>query len=530
MAYALSPYRSFVPKAVKGPSMVLLIILQAFVLGITSTTASRLAAFYGIAPETVVWFSQAGAIGMVAIIPVYYRMRLYFQKSDLLQLALGLQIILSLLCFTVNNASLLLASNFFIGMLKLACLLDFISLLTNEYPVMRHRAMFYGIYYTIARFGGELADIFVNPVLEDYDWRDIYLISAAAAGICIVLCALLFHRRRTHRRIQLYQVDWLSMLLFVAAAFLFSYVLTYGKTLDWFDDDTMVYALLGCGITVVLFIYRQFSVKRPFWDLRVFGLYRQVPLGIAFMVVLYVFYSTGFLFNYYAGYNFREQENYLSQMAVITLCAYMISFPLTGWLLYKGVQRRVMLSIGFMLYSGSLYLFSHNIQTAAAFEALVIPYGMQGMAYGLVLTTLSTFAATNIPRRMNGHRVMGSLSFRYIIGSFAGYALYSNWLFRDTVTHASWLSESLTTDNPLYSRELGSFRALYLSHGMDVQRATLAAQAMVQKKLQLQAMLVSIRDIALYVAVIAAIAAVLVLLVRRFEMHEVASKNKYKIV
>ncbi|NML37414.1 MFS transporter [Chitinophaga sp. G-6-1-13] len=510
--------------------MMLLIILQAFVLGITSTTASRLAAFYGIEPETVVWLSQAGAIGMVAIIPVYYRLRMYFQKSDLLQLALGLQVLLALLCYTINYAPLLLVSNFFIGMLKLACLLDFISLLTNEYPVMRHRAMFYGIYYTIARFGGELADIFVNPVLEDYDWHDIYLISATAAGICMLLCVLLFHRQRMHRRVPLYQVDWLSMLLFVIAAFLFSYMLTYGKTLDWFEDNTIQYALIGCVITTLLFIYRQFRLKRPFWDLRVFSLYKQVPLGIAFMVVLYVFYSTGFLFNYYAAYNFRGEENYLSQVAIIVLCAYMISFPLTGWLLCRGVQRRIMLSVGFMLYAGSLYLFGNNIQTAATFEALIIPYLMQGMAYGLVLTTLSTFAATNVPRKMNGDRVMGSLSFRYIIGSFAGYALYSNWLFRDTATHATWLSESLTYDNPLYGRELGAFSALYRSHGMDVQHATLAAQAMVQKKLQLQAMLMSIRDITMYVAIIATVAAVLVLLVRRFEMHEVAAKNKYKIV
>ncbi len=510
--------------------MIALIILQSFVLGITSTTSSRLAAFYGIEPETVTWFSQAGAIGMVAIIPVYYRLRMYFRKSDLLQLALGLQVLLSLLCFTVNYAPLLLVGNFFIGMLKLVCLLDFISLLTNAYPVMRHRAMFYGIYYTIARFGGELADILVNPVLEADDWRDIYLISAAAAGACIVLCVWLFHRRRMHRRVPLYQVDWLSMILFVTAAFLFAYMLTYGKTLDWFEEDTMVYALTGCVASTLLFIYRQYQVKRPFWDLRVFRLYRQVPLGIAFMLVLYVFYSTNVLFNYYAGYNFRGEEHSLSQVAVITLCAYLISFPLTGWLLYKGAQRRVMLCIGFLLYAGSLYLFCNNIQTAASFDALIVPFLLQGMAYGLVLTTLSTFAATNVPRHMNGDRVMGSLSFRYIIGSFAGYSLYSNWLFRGTASHAASLSESLTADNPLYSRELGSFRALYQSHGMDLQHATLAAQAMIQKKLQLQAMLVSLRDIAMYVAVIAVIAAVLVLLVRRFEMHEIAAKNKYKIV
>ncbi|RBL92323.1 MFS transporter [Chitinophaga flava] len=530
MAYALSPYRSYIPRLIKGPVIILLILLQSFVLGITSTTASRLSAFYGIEPETVVWFSQIGAVGMVAIIPVYYRLRMYFKKADLLQLALCLQVLLALLCFTVDYAPLLLVTNFFMGMLKLICLLDFISVLTANYPVMRHRALFYGIYYTIARIGGELADIFVNPVLEDYDWRDIYLISAVSASICIIICAVLFHRQRMHRKVPLYQVDWLSMFLFAAAALLFCYMLTYGKTLDWFEDETILYALVGCCISTLLFVYRQYHVKRPFWNLRVFSLYRQVPLGIAFMLVLYVFYSTNFLFNYYAGYNFREEENYLSQVAFITLCAYLVSFPLTGLLLYKGIQRRVMLCIGFLSYAGSLYLFCNSIQTSASFEGLVLPYLMQGMAYGMVLTTLSTFAATNIPREMNADRVMGSLSFRYIIGSFAGYSLYSNWLFRSTVVHASRLSEGLTYENPLYHTELNSFRALYLSHGMDMQDATAAALATIQKKLQLQAMLVSIRDISMQAAIAAAIVACVVLLVRKFEMHEMGVGNTYKIV
>ncbi|HVI45671.1 MAG TPA: MFS transporter [Chitinophaga sp.] len=530
MSYASSPYRNSVPDRIKGPAIVLLVLLQSFVLSITPTTASRLSAFYGIEPDTVTWFSQTGAVGMVAMIPVYYRLRMYFKKADLLLFALTAQAFLSLLCYTISYAPLLLSGNFFMGLLKLICLLDFISLLTDRYPVMRHRAMFYGIYYTIARTSGELADIFVNPMLDEYNWQYIYFIAAIAAGICMIICVLLFHRQRMHRKVPLYQVDWLSMFLFAGAALLLCYVLTFGRTKDWFDDRSITGAAIAGAMLVLLFVYRQYHVKRPFWNLRVFSLYKQVPLGVAFMLLLYVFYSTNILFNQYAGYNFHREENYLSWVAVITLGAYLLSFPLTGLLLYRGAGVRVMLVIGLLLYAGSLFLFCQTVQTYNTIDRLIIPYLMQGMAYGVMLTTLSTFTATNVPRKFNADRVMGSLSFRYIIGSFAGYALYSNWLFRGMARERAFLSEDVTYYNPVYTSTLSHLKAGFLSKGMDATQAGNAALSVLSKKLQLQAMLASLRDIALYVAVAAVVAALIALLIKRFEMHEIAARNKYKLV
>jgi DHA2 family multidrug resistance protein len=528
--YELSPYRKNISDGIKGPAIILLLLLQSFVLAITSTTASRLSAFYGVEPETVTWFSQIGTVGLVSAIPIYYRLKLYFKKSDLLMGALICQVILSISCYLINYAPLLLISNFFISILKLICLLDFISLLTDRFPAMRHRALFYGIYYTIARVGGELADIFINPTIEEHDWQAIYLIATIAAGICIVICLLLFHRERMHRKVPLYQVDWASLLFFTGGSLLLCYVLTYGQTKDWFTSKQIIAAFTGFCLFASLFIFRQYHVKRPFWNLRVFKDYKQIPLGIAFMVLMYAFYSTNLLFNKYAAYTFHGEERYLSVIAVITLCAYLISFPVAGILLYRRMPVRIMLSIAFLLYAGSLFIFFHDVQTYNSMHNLVAAYLMQGMAYGVMLTTLSTFTATNIPRESNGDRVMGSLFFRYILGSYAGYSLFSNWLFRDTTRHDGYLSEGITFDNSVYSSEIQHLKAGFLSNGMDNIHAHSAAIVMIAKKIELQAMLLTLREVSLFMAIAAVIIALIVLFIRKFEMHEIAEENKYKIV
>jgi DHA2 family multidrug resistance protein len=529
MSYARSPYRHFISPAVKGPAVILLLLLQCFVLGITAATASRLASFYGIEPATVNWFAQINAVGSVAVIPIYYRLRLYLKKTDLLLTALLGEMCLSFLCYTLHYAPVMLAGNFFLGMLKMVCMLDFIGLLVARYRFMQNRALFYALVYSITKPGAELAGILVNPLLEASQWQLIYLIAAMAALCCIVLCTLLFHNQRLHRKVPLYQVDWPGAWLFTGAALCFCYVLCFGKTKDWFEDASICYACLAVIVLAACFVYRQYKVKRPYWNLRVFSL-RQVPLGVCFMLVMYLFYSTQLLLNQYAGYNFREEETSLSQLSVVTLCAYLASFPVTGILLSRGLSKRWLLCLAFLLYGGSLFVFSGSIQTSLSLYNLLLPYFLQGMAYGILLTTLSTFTATNVPRSFNGDRVFSSLAGRYVAGSAAGTALYSNWLFRNTVIHKQYLAEQLNGANPALGSSLQQSQQVLLHQGMNAGATARAAFAALNRQLEVQAMLVATREILVYAGLLALATACIVLFVRRFGMHEIAGRNRYKIV
>ncbi|MGY0036876.1 hypothetical protein [Pedobacter sp. NJ-S-72] len=65
---------------------------------------------------------------------------------------------------------------------------------------------------------------------------------------------------------------------------------------------------------------------------------------------------------------------------------------------------------------------------------------------------------------------------------------------------------------------------------MDSIHAHSAAVVMIAKKIELQAMLLTLREVSLIMAIAAVIIALIVLFIRKFEMHEIAEENKYKIV
>lgn len=341
--YATTPYRDNVPHEIKLPAIVLFLVLQSFVFGITSASAIHISSFYGLEPDTVLWFAQISSIGSVAFIPLYFRLSNYFRKRQLVFILLISQLCISLVCYNINYMPFLLISSFFMGCVKLSCLVGFLSLLVGELPIIRHRAIFYAVIYTISRGSGELADILINNYVVAYKWELIYLVSAFASVLCLVITCLLMHGQKHQRRIPLYRMDWMGLLLFSVISLLISYILNFGKTKDWFASADIIYATIAVLVLLPIFVYLQTHAKRPFWNLRIFELYKQVPLGILFMLLMYVFYSTNLLFSQYAGYMFHSEAKYLSLLNVTILAAYLVCFPITGILLYRGVNKRLML-------------------------------------------------------------------------------------------------------------------------------------------------------------------------------------------
>jgi len=528
MGYPISPYKKYVPSWLKVASLLLLIFLHSFVSGIGDITALPIAYLFGIEKPTAILFMQFSAIGTVAIYPIVYRFRSFFRRIHLLFIVLSLEIIISLSCAKTGNTTILLASGIFMGLLKIICTVEFISLLINEFPFMSNRPLFYGFYYCISKIFQEIT-IYINLyVIDKYDWTFIFVISAISASLCIIICALLFHKERMQRKVPLYQVDWISMFLVIILGMSLCYVFTMGLTKNWFNSKSISFSVLIFLASTSFFIYRQFKVKRPFWDLRVFKIYKQIPLGLILMVIMYFFYLTSTLFSQYVEYNFHGEYSYLRNIRLINVVSYCFSFPLAGILLYRGRSVRFILSVGFLCYAFSLFYLSYIVQTSLSFNNLIIPIFLQGVAFGFCLTTLSSFMASNISINQNKNRAMGSIMSRYIIASFVGYSLYSNWMFKETVRHHTYLAESLTYDNFSFMNELKKGTAGFISKGLDPQAAQNMALGTFEKRIDLQSMLISIKDIAFIEGILAVTIAIFILFIRLLEIHN--QKNKYRIV
>src|SRR5699024_4315388 len=116
------------------------------------------------------------------------------------------------------------------------------------------------------------------------------------------------------------------------------------------------------------------------------------------------------------------------------------------------------------------------------------------------------------------------------LGSFATYAIFTNWLYRGTRHHFSRLSEHINAANPFFSRQFKMISGAFKSHIGDLYSAQRQALQLLAHKTELQAMLVTLRDITCIIGVLSVLAALLVLFIRRLQMYKVTLKNHYRII
>ncbi len=491
---------------------------------------ARVTSYFGLDSSKVSFFLHISAVGLVAMFPLAYRFRAFFRRIDLLLWSFGLQLLIALLCIYTQNETLLLLSSLLMGALKIVCILDFLALCIVLFPAMRNRGLLYGIFYAFSRIMQQVSTYITLTLVEKFHWPSVFVLSAIVAVLSIGISLLFFHPNRSQRKVPLYQIDWASVLLITISGVSLCYVLTMGKELNWFASTTIVHLTVLTSLATGLFIYRQSKVKRPFWNLRIFKTYKQVQLGFVVMLVMFFFHQTSTLYNIYLDYNFSHEEHYLAHITFIQIGCYLIAFPLAGYLYYKAYSKRLLLSFGFICYALSLFYFCNSIQHELSYWNLFPPIALGCIAYAFTLVTAAAFMSTNIARKDNKDRAMGSIYARYILGSFIFSSLFSNWVFRGIQHQKVYLSKYISYLNPAFTNQFKQITGAFSTQTTDPHTAQQLALHTMAQKVQLQAMLITLRDITFTVGLLALLTTLIILCIRKLEMHKIKGKNRYKIV
>lgn len=531
MPYAKTPYRENVPRWAKIAGLASLIFMQYFISGLNGDIGPRVTSYFGLDSSKVSFFLNLSAVGMIAMFPLAFRFRTYFRRINLLVSVMGLQLIISLLSAITYNEALLLLSSLMTGALKIVCILDLFSMTFGQFPfLIKSRGLMYGALYGFLRIARETSTYVNLQLIDKFHWPSAFYLSAVMAAISILICFALFHSTRIQRKIPLYQIDWYSLGLLLTFGISLCYALVMGREKNWFSSDKVLYAALIFGIAFGVFIYRQFKVKRPFWNLRVFKMYKQVPLGFVFMLFMFFFYESSILYNNFIDYNFSNEENYLANFTLIHVFTYLVCFPAAGILYYKEVSRRLLLCFGFLCSGIGLIYLGLIVQPNLRYGDLVLPIVLISIGYAFSLTTLAAFMATNVKRKDNRDRIMASVSSRYVFGMFLSFSLYDNWLFRQSSHVAHTLSRNLTATQLNFTGQLKKIAGVFGSQLSDAKLGHKQALQALHGKVESQAMLVAMRDIMLTIGMIALVLAVIVLFIRRLEMHKIEGQNKYRII
>ncbi len=286
----------------------------------------------------------------------------------------------------------------------------------------------------------------VGPVLggwitDVWSWRWIFYINLPV-GILAVLLAILVIEDPPHLKLHRGRVDYAGLALLCTGLGALQIVLDKGEREAWFESDFIIRLSLLAIISLAILVWWELRVEDPVVDLRIFK-DRTYTLGTTMVFTgFFAFFGGIVLLPLYL----QNLLNYTSFWAGLVLgpggLASLMIMPITGILMKKGLQSRILVFLGIVIMFFALQMMS-GFNLEADFLSAATPRVVQAFGLGMFFVPLATSSYANIPQEKMGYATALFNLLRNLAGSF-GIALSTTLLAQRAQFHQNMLVENIT--------------------------------------------------------------------------------------
>lgn len=464
-----SAFYGWVPKYVRYA----ILFIMAFValcsngvyLGITTNMFSEL----GVYGEPYTMATNAMYIGMGGGFLFLIRFALRFPVKSGIIIGFVTLLLMNLITATTDNPYLAVAASLVLGFTKVLALGPIYLEWAMIWSKKMDSASVYPSFYFVALAGLNFMTWITTYLTSLYSWRYSYIVVLILITVCIVFSVIFFENQKLPKKIPLYQLDLPGLLLIITSLMLINYIAVYGKVMDWFGSPAIRIASFGAIITMLLFIKRELTLKRPILNLSLF----KIP---SVSVGLLLFFSLGILtpsiFQSVFANNILHFELIRNAEINLFLVPGILAGSILSFFWYKKNYDTVLLFIigfsAFALYHIMMYTrFVNDLNIAEFF----VPSFVRGFALAVLYISIGVYATANLPVP-HTLKVVGLILFvRSFLGPGIISGLYNYFLYADANRHLSTLASQIDANEPMIFQH-ADFTGYYK---FIVQQANLAA-------------------------------------------------------
>jgi DHA2 family multidrug resistance protein len=324
-------------------------------------------------------------------------------------------------------------------------------------------------------------------ITESYSWRWVFYINLPI-GILSFLMIYLYVTDPPYLR-RSTSVDAIGLGLMSLGIASFQVMLDKGQEEDWFASRFITILAVTAAVTLCVFVVRQWRAREPLVDFRLFKM-RTYAAGVGVATVLgFVLYGSLVLIPLFMqnllGFSADTAGFWSSPRGVGTA----VMMPLTGYLLGRRWDPRLMLTVGLTIASVAFFQYSH-LDLQAGPSDFLVPQIVQGIGMALVFVPLTTITMDAIPLQSMGYAT-SIYSLMRNIGSSIGISFVTTMLARREQMHQSRLVESVTAYSPDAQRAIDALQGATGTVGSAVTQTSRETLAIVYGEVQRQAALLS---------------------------------------
>lgn len=507
------PMRRGIPQWVGILTSFLIIFPVSMMNGTYTGSALEISNTLGVMNEDIMMAYYCVSAGMAIAYPVVPKVLSAVSPKVLLMSDLAMQAVLSLVCAKAEHMAIVTVACFLIGFLKAFVMLWFIRTIKPWFTPRDVRSEFYAYFYPLVFSGGQLSMMLTAMIAYYYDWKYMYYFMLILLLVAMLAVMAFFRDTPAENRIPFGKMDLRSMTLASAGIMMVMMVFNYGKPLDWFNSPVITALSVAGPVLLGVFLWNMANPSQErFYISTAILRHWKSPIGYAFMFFIMFMTSsstinTKFLIGILGIDSLRAYS-----LNAWTIPGYVAgAFVCFWWFRWQRWRFRYLISAGMTCYFIYFAILYFGVSPFARYEMFIFPMLLRGFGMMVLFIAFGLYVVEDLEPKLMLSNTFFLINTRSVLAPVMAISFFNNVQYRLQQKYLTSLSASVTQADPLASsRYVQSFgSAMAQGHGFD--QASQMAVSSLDGTLQLQSMLLSIKDIlgtmmvaALAVAVISA--------------------------
>lgn len=449
-----APFYDWVPR----PLGMLVYILMLFPVMCTNgaymNNAGEMKAALGIISEHIQFSAFASGIGMVVFVP-YCIFFLKARRSNTTYIGgFSLMFIFSYICAITNSLFLLCLVSFLMGFLRtillfntLYGLMDYLTgqdsatvMFADPEPDNNpsgnnppdnkgsNQMLMFPVMYFILLSITQLGSALTSWLAYTYQWQDVYywMMGMLLVALFLVLVTMKYQKRKPLPKIQVPKfADMVALSAFLLSV---TFILIYGKTLDWFDSRPVriasIVGIVSLGFTITL----ARTSKTPYIDFRVLSS-RNLCIAIFLFIAILILNSSSALVSVFAGLSMKPNNLQAANLSNYSIVGNLIGALIAVLMAAKKAPFRYMFATSFLLMTVSAGYMYFQFQSEGLYSHLIFPTIIRSAGMIIIYAMGTVYSRQNLPMKFFLACTCLTMIFRSVLAPVAGNSLYTNVIY-----------------------------------------------------------------------------------------------------
>lgn len=512
------PFYNWVPKPVGILILVLLFLPILTVGGVYSVNSTEMMSGLGIIAEHIQFTNFATSIGMAAFAPFLYRLVVIRREKMMCLAGFALMYIFSYVCAKTDSLFLLTLCSVLMGFLRMVLMMvnlftlilyagkmeAYLKITPGMEPTTAEGWDKLDIERSIAQPGiylffmilGQLGTSLTAWLAFEYEWQYVYYFMMGLLLLCIlVIFVTMPYHKYPAKRFPVNFKQFGNATLFCIPLACITYVMTYGKVLDWYADATICWATGLAVLSGAAFVYMEATHRNPYFTLKVLNL-RTIRMGILLYFLLMFLNSSAMFVNVFTGVGMKLDNWQNAALGNWCMVGYLIGGVATMWLSAKKVHFKYLFAGGFLLLGLSAMFMYFEVQGAGLYERMKYPVIIRSAGMMMLYSLIPTFATQRMPYKYLSSWICTMLTVRMVLAPSIGAACYTNVLQERQQHYVTRYAQNVDLLNPEAATSfLGTVQGMEYQGKDNTQAVNMAAMS-TKGRIQVQATLSAVKEMA----------------------------------